>query len=151
MLVERFHLGELTARSVRLSLARNDLCSCTDVLRLIRLFASKCAKCQEAFAQNELFIRTPCYRRYHPDCFRCDHCDRPLVAGDEYYLHGHNQILCRQDFQQLNSSIEPVGTPTAGRVERAAREREARERDRRRKEKRMACVHTDIRSDVTMA
>ena len=83
-----------------------------------RLFASKCAKCQESFAKNELFIRTADYRRYHPDCFRCDHCDRLLVSGDEYYLHGQNQIFCREDFHQFYSSSttsDPIGgTPTAG-------------------------------------
>ncbi|CAF5190053.1 unnamed protein product, partial [Rotaria sp. Silwood1] len=84
----------------------------------IRLFASKCAKCQESFSKNELYIRTAFYRRYHTDCFRCNHCDRLLVSGDEYYLHGQNQILCRQDFQQLNSSNDSIGTPTAGILQR---------------------------------
>ncbi|CAF0880051.1 unnamed protein product [Adineta steineri] len=79
----------------------------------IRLFASKCTKCHESFSKNELFIRTACYRRYHPDCFRCDHCDRLLASGDEYYLHEQNQILCRQDFHQLNLSNQSIGTSTA--------------------------------------
>lgn len=83
-----------------------------------RLFASKCAKCQESFSKNELFIRTALHRRYHLDCFRCDHCDHLLVSGDEYYLHGQNQILCRQDYQQLNSSNHSLGTPTAGILQR---------------------------------
>jgi hypothetical protein len=82
------------------------------------LFASKCAKCQESFSKNELFIRTAFYRRYHPDCFRCNHCDRLLASGDEYYLHGQNQILCRQDFQQLNSSNHSIGIPSAGILQR---------------------------------
>ena len=107
------------------------------LLFLNRLFASKCAKCQESFSPNELFIRTTFYRRYHPDCFRCDHCDQPLLSGDEYYLHGQSQILCRQDFHQLNLSHQSLGTSTAGRLQK--------------KEKRMACIHTSIRSDVTMA
>lgn len=84
-----------------------------------RLFASKCAKCQEAFSENEFFIRTAASsRRYHPDCFRCDHCDRLLVSGDEYYLHGQNQIFCREDFQQLNLTNQPNGTSTTGRAQR---------------------------------
>ncbi|CAF5149126.1 unnamed protein product, partial [Rotaria magnacalcarata] len=78
------------------------------------LFASKCAKCQESFSKNEFYIRTAFYRRYHPDCFRCNHCDRLLVSGDEYYLRKQNQILCQQDFQQLNSSNDSIGTPTTG-------------------------------------
>lgn len=80
----------------------------------IRLFASKCAKCQESFSKNELYIRTALCRRYHIDCFRCTHCDRLLGSGDEYYVHGPNQILCRKDFQQISSSNESVGTSTAG-------------------------------------
>ena len=95
------------------------------------MFASKCAKCQEIFTKNELFIRTPFYRRYHIDCFRCDHCNHLLTSGDEYYLNEQNQIFCRQDFQQIQS----IGTSTAGILQK-------------KKKKRMACIHTDIRSDV---
>ena len=68
------------------------------------MFASKCVKCQESFAPNEFFIRSTFHRRYHPDCFRCDHCERLLISGDEYYLHGSNEILCRDDYQQLTLS-----------------------------------------------
>ena len=85
------------------------------IFLLIRLFASKCAKCHESFSKNEFFIRTPCYRRYHPDCFSCDHCNRLLVSGDDYYLHGQNQIFCRDDFQQFYSTTDSIGDPsTAG-------------------------------------
>jgi phage FluMu protein Com len=70
----------------------------------IRLFVSKCAKCHQSFSKNDLFIRTTFYRRFHTDCFRCDHCDRLLTSGDEYYLHRQNEILCRQHFQQLNET-----------------------------------------------
>lgn len=91
----------------------------------IRLFVSKCAKCQQTFSKNDLFIRTNFYRRFHPDCFRCDQCDRLLTSGDEYYLHRQNEILCRQHFQQLSfnetSSMESksscsdsLGISTAG-------------------------------------
>lgn len=86
----------------------------------IRLFASKCVKCQESFAPNEFFIRSTLHRRYHPDCFRCDHCERLLTSGDEYYLHGANEILCRDDYQQLpfsNSSFVPLAA-TAGILQR---------------------------------
>ncbi|CAF1261531.1 unnamed protein product [Rotaria magnacalcarata] len=90
----------------------------------IRLFVSKCAKCHQSFSKNDLFIRTTFYRRFHTDCFRCDHCDRLLTSGDEYYIHRQNEILCRQHFQQLSSnetssteskssSSDSVGNPTA--------------------------------------
>ncbi|CAF0949561.1 unnamed protein product [Rotaria sp. Silwood1] len=94
----------------------------------IRLFVSKCAKCHQSFSKNDLFIRTTFYRRFHTDCFRCDHCDRLLTSGDEYYIHRQNEILCRQHFQQLSlnetsstesksssssSSADSVGIPTA--------------------------------------
>jgi hypothetical protein len=109
----------------------------------IRLFVSKCAKCHQAFSKNDLFIRTTFYRRFHTDCFRCDHCDRLLTSGDEYYIHRQNEILCRQHFQQLSlnetsstesksSCSDSLGISTAGK-------------------KRMPCIHTYIRSDVTMA
>jgi len=109
----------------------------------IRLFVSKCAKCHQSFSKNDLFIRTTFYRRFHTDCFRCDHCDRLLTSGDEYYIHRQNEILCRQHFQQLSlnetSSTESkstcsdsLGISTAGK-------------------KRMPCIQTYIRSDVTMA
>jgi phage FluMu protein Com len=104
---------------------------------------SKCAKCQELFAPNEFFIRTADYRRYHPDCFRCDHCDRLLVSGDEYYLHGQHQIFCREDFQRVHCSIDGSGTTLTAAGNAAVEREEAEER--------MACIHTDIRSDVTMA
>jgi hypothetical protein len=108
-----------------------------------RLFVSKCAKCHQSFSKNDLFIRTTFYRRFHTDCFRCDHCDRLLTSGDEYYIHRQNEILCRQHFQQLSfnetsstesksSCSDSVGGTTAGK-------------------KRMPCIHTYIRSDVTMA
>lgn len=93
----------------------------------IRLFVSKCAKCQQSFSKNDLFIRTNAYRRFHPDCFRCDQCDRLLTSGDEYYLHRQNEILCRQHFQQLSfnetsstesksSCSDSLGISTAGKI-----------------------------------
>ncbi|CAF1437596.1 unnamed protein product [Adineta steineri] len=93
-------------------------------LDYIRLFVSKCAKCHQTFSKNDLFIRTTFYRRFHTDCFRCDHCDRLLTSGDEYYIHRQNEILCRQHFQQLalnetssteskSSCSDSIGGPTA--------------------------------------
>jgi len=90
----------------------------------VRLFVSKCAKCHQSFSKNDLFIRTTFYRRFHTDCFRCDHCDRLLTSGDEYYIHGQNEILCRQHVQQLSSNetsstesksscSDSIGIPTA--------------------------------------
>ena len=112
-------------------------------LLLLRLFVSKCAKCHKSFSKNDLFIRTTFYRRFHTDCFRCDHCDRLLTSGDEYYIHRQNEILCRQHFQRLSlneaSSTESkstcsdaVGVSASGK-------------------KRMLCIYTYIRSDVTVA
>lgn len=114
------------------------------------MFVSKCAKCHQSFSKNDLFIRTTFYRRFHIDCFRCDHCDRLLTSGDEYYIHRQNEILCRQHFQQLSlnetsstesksSCSDSLGIPTTG------------IKMKKKEKKRMPCIHTDIRSDVTMA
>ena len=89
-----------------------------------RLFASQCAKCRELFSENEFFIRTTSHRRFHPDCFRCDHCDRMLTSGDEYYLHGQNEIFCREDYQQLKLADQSNGTSTAGMVKNEEEKKE---------------------------
>src|ERR1700754_2865716 len=91
------------------------------------LFVSKCAKCHQSFSKNDLFIRTTFNRRFHPDCFRCDHCDRLLTSGDEYYLHRQNEILCRQHFHQISfnetsstesksSCSDSMGATIAGKI-----------------------------------
>jgi len=100
----------------------------------ISLFVSQCGKCHQSFSKNDLFIRTTFNRRFHPDCFRCDHCDRLLTSGDEYYLHRQNEILCRQHFQQLHfnetssnesksSCSDSLGMPSAGKEKKWKRER----------------------------
>ena len=74
------------------------------LLSSIRLFVSQCAKCHQTFSKNDLFLRTTSYRRFHLDCFRCDHCDRLLSSGDEYYIHRQHEIYCRQHFPHLSFS-----------------------------------------------
>lgn len=59
----------------------------------IRLFAAKCAKCAEGFNKNDFVMRAR-NKIYHPDCFCCDSCSRPLVSGDEFALRD-DQLLCK--------------------------------------------------------
>ena len=60
---------------------------------LRRLFAVKCAKCSENFKKNDFVMRAR-NKVYHPDCFSCDACSRPLVSGDEFALRD-DQLFCK--------------------------------------------------------
>lgn len=63
------------------------------VFIICRLFAAKCAKCSESFNKNDFVMRAR-NKTYHPDCFSCEACSRPLVSGDEFALRDE-RLFCK--------------------------------------------------------
>ena len=41
---------------------------------------------------------------YHVDCFRCTHCSRQLVPGDEFALRSDG-LFCRTDHETLSPKL----------------------------------------------
>lgn len=78
-----------------------------------RLFGTKCAKCHQRFAKNDLVMRAKS-NIYHVTCFQCAVCCRQLVSGDEFSLRDDAQLLCKADheaaYNNNNNTTMGVGT-----------------------------------------
>ncbi len=65
----------------------------------VRLFWPRCAGCGavlEATAAVQRVGETGGY--YHPACFACCHCARPLAKGDRFGQDPQGRVLCETDF-----------------------------------------------------
>lgn len=58
-----------------------------------RLFGAKCSKCSQSFSKNDFVMRAR-NKMYHPDCFCCVSCEKPLVSGDEFAIKD-DHLLCK--------------------------------------------------------
>ncbi|XP_077989201.1 insulin gene enhancer protein ISL-1-like [Glandiceps talaboti] len=61
----------------------------------VRLFGTKCAKCNLGFSKNDFVMRAR-NKIYHIDCFRCVACSRQLIPGDEFALR-EDGLFCKAD------------------------------------------------------
>lgn len=67
-------------------------------------FGPKCYACREPIDKSELVQRIKGNRVYHLKCFTCSQCKRRLERGEQLHLIDDKQLLCKQDYQQLNSN-----------------------------------------------
>ncbi|KAI6182743.1 Zinc finger and Homeobox domain containing protein [Aphelenchoides bicaudatus] len=58
-----------------------------------RLFARKCAKCEQQFTADDMLMRAR-NMSYHLDCFVCATCNRKLSAGEQFVVNG-NDLFCQ--------------------------------------------------------
>ncbi|CAH1796805.1 unnamed protein product [Owenia fusiformis] len=78
----------------------------------VRLFGTKCAKCNLGFSKNDFVMRARS-KIYHIECFRCVACSRQLIPGDEFALRDDG-LFCKADHEVLerSSGMEPEeGSP----------------------------------------
>ncbi|CAJ0594130.1 unnamed protein product [Cylicocyclus nassatus] len=75
----------------------------------VRLFGTKCNRCDLPFDRNELVMRAR-HAVYHVACFSCVACERQLKTGDEFQIKG-NSLYCRADCEAGNVP-EPSSIPT---------------------------------------
>ncbi|XP_071844976.1 insulin gene enhancer protein isl-1-like [Apostichopus japonicus] len=68
----------------------------------LRLFGTKCAKCNQGFSKNDFVMRARS-KIYHIDCFRCVGCSRQLIPGDEFALRDDG-LFCKADHDVLERS-----------------------------------------------
>ncbi|XP_077867686.1 ISL LIM homeobox 1 isoform X1 [Saccoglossus kowalevskii] len=61
----------------------------------VRLFGTKCAKCNLGFSKNDFVMRAR-NKIFHIDCFRCVACSRQLIPGDEFALRDDG-LFCKAD------------------------------------------------------
>lgn len=73
----------------------------------VRLFGTKCDKCGSSFSKNDFVMRAKS-KIYHIDCFRCAHCGRQLVPGDEFALREGGALYCKEDHDVLEKSSAPT-------------------------------------------
>ncbi|XP_032886821.1 insulin gene enhancer protein ISL-1 isoform X1 [Amblyraja radiata] len=72
----------------------------------IRLYGTKCAKCNIGFSKNDFVMRAR-NKVYHIDCFRCVACSRQLIPGDEFALR-EDGLFCRADHDVVErASVGP--------------------------------------------
>ncbi|EPB72595.1 LIM domain protein [Ancylostoma ceylanicum] len=76
---------------------------------VMRLFGTKCSRCDLPFDRNELVMRAR-HAVYHVACFSCVACERQLKTGDEFQIKG-NSLYCRADCEAGNVP-EPSSIPT---------------------------------------
>ncbi|KAF7284440.1 hypothetical protein GWI33_022034, partial [Rhynchophorus ferrugineus] len=87
----------------------------------VKLFGTKCDKCGSSFSKNDFVMRAKS-KIYHIDCFRCCHCARQLVPGDEFALREGGALYCKEDHDVIEGqkgSGGPTGpsTPHPGATE----------------------------------
>ncbi|ETN81160.1 LIM domain protein [Necator americanus] len=75
----------------------------------LRLFGTKCNRCDLPFDRSELVMRAR-HAVYHVACFSCVACERQLKTGDEFQIKG-NSLYCRADCEAGNVP-EPSSIPT---------------------------------------
>lgn len=77
-----------------------------------RIYAVKCARCQQKLDSNDLVMRVPAAAVqhqslngrpadgpvFHVDCFVCCICGDPLLRGAHFILR-HGQPICKREFQ----------------------------------------------------
>ncbi|VVC25610.1 Hypothetical protein CINCED_3A013622 [Cinara cedri] len=80
-------------------------------LDYVRLFGTKCDKCNLSFDRTELVMRAKT-KVYHMECFRCNACSRQLIPGDEFALRD-DTLLCKQDHDH-HPSINGGGGGVSG-------------------------------------
>ncbi|XP_007906411.1 insulin gene enhancer protein isl-2a isoform X2 [Callorhinchus milii] len=82
----------------------------------IRLFGTKCAKCNLSFGKSDFVMRARS-SVYHIECFRCVACSRQLIPGDEFALRD-NELFCRADHdvvERASAGGESLSPVPAGR------------------------------------
>jgi len=81
-----------------------------------RLFGTRCAKCQDRFARNDLVMRAKSHI-FHLECFHCVVCGRQLVSGDQFALRDDLTLVCQADHQAAyvnNNNCHVIADAAAG-------------------------------------
>uniref|UniRef100_F1L0E8 Insulin gene enhancer protein isl-2b n=1 Tax=Ascaris suum TaxID=6253 RepID=F1L0E8_ASCSU len=77
---------------------RNGKTYCKD--DYVRLFATKCSRCDGTFGRTDLVMRAR-HLVYHVNCFTCLSCEKRLVPGEEFIIKD-DELYCRADCEPTN-------------------------------------------------
>lgn len=86
--------ADLTKQGIHLDKVSSELLCETHFLDK---YGDRCAACTEVIIGGVLQALDGLW---HPNCFTCAHCLKPLSGGENYFLENEN-IYCRRDYEEL--------------------------------------------------
>lgn len=63
-----------------------------------------CKQCGVKIDRNEYVIRVDPTSIYHPNCFVCNECHRPIVSGEKHGIY-NNSVYCIQHFFKFSQKL----------------------------------------------